>query len=51
MNKKLIITLAIIFVVGFIIYRTFVGSYNNMVNREEAVNSSWAQVENVYQRR
>lgn len=51
MNKKLIITLAIIFVVGFIIYSTFVGSYNNMVNREEAVNSSWAQVENVYQRR
>lgn len=28
-----------------------VGKYNGMVNREEAVNNAWSQVENVYQRR
>lgn len=27
------------------------GSYNNMVTKQETVSSSWAQVENVYQRR
>ncbi|OYU96802.1 MAG: LemA family protein [Bacteroidetes bacterium B1(2017)] len=27
------------------------GSYNNMVSKQETVSSSWAQVENVYQRR
>ncbi len=27
------------------------GSYNNMVTKQENVSSSWAQVENVYQRR
>lgn len=27
------------------------GSYNNMVSKQEATSSAWAQVENVYQRR
>jgi LemA protein len=27
------------------------GSYNSMVNKQEATSSAWAQVENVYQRR
>lgn len=27
------------------------GSYNNMVNKQEATSSAWSQVENVYQRR
>lgn len=27
------------------------GSYNSMVNKQEAASSAWAQVENVYQRR
>lgn len=48
--KKLIIIGALV-VFAIIIYRTFTGSYNNMVTREEGVTSAWAQVENVYQRR
>lgn len=51
MKKLFLVILAVI--VGFVIVAalTFGGSYNNLVTKEEAVNSSWAQVENVYQRR
>jgi LemA protein len=48
--KKLIIIGAIVILI-IIIWRTFAGSFNNMVSREETVTSAWAQVENVYQRR
>jgi LemA protein len=51
MKKGLLITLGIILVVGFILYRVFAGSYNNMVTKEEQVTGAWSQVENVYQRR
>jgi LemA protein len=50
-NKKLWITLAVIVVVGFIIYGNFKGTYNTMVTMDEGVTAQWAQVENVYQRR
>ena len=40
--------LAAIAVVGFL-YLT--GQYNSLVNRSQAVDAQWAQVENVYQRR
>ncbi|MFA6092038.1 MAG: LemA family protein [Elusimicrobiota bacterium] len=29
----------------------YMGAYNGLVSRQEAVNSAWAQVQNVYQRR
>lgn len=48
--KKLII-IGTLVVLAIIIYRTFTGSYNNMVTKEEGVTSAWSQVENVYQRR
>lgn len=51
MKKGLLITAGIILVVGFILYRLFAGSYNNMVEKEETVSEAWSQVENVYQRR
>lgn len=51
MKKGLLITLGIILVVGFILYRVFAGSYNTMVAKEEQVTGAWSQVENVYQRR
>jgi len=51
MKRGLLITIGIIVVVVFIIYRLFAGSYNNMVTKEEQVTGAWAQVENVYQRR
>jgi len=45
------IVIGVILLVVFIIYRSFVGTYNNMISQEENVNQGWAQVENVYQRR
>jgi LemA protein len=45
------ITIGIVLVVVFIIYRMFAGSYNNMVQYNEEVVKQWAQVENQYQRR
>lgn len=48
--KKWII-IGIIVVIVIILYRTFAGSYNNMVTKEEQVSQQWAQVENQYQRR
>ena len=50
-NKKLWITLAVIVVIGFIIYGNFKNTYNTMVTMDEGVTAHWAQVENVYQRR
>ena len=49
--KKVWIVLAIIVVVGLLIYSSVKGTYNSMVTKDESVNASWAQVENVYQRR
>jgi len=45
------IVIGVIILVVFIIYRSFVGTYNTMIGQEEQVNQGWAQVENVYQRR
>jgi LemA protein len=45
------IVIGVILLVVYIIYRSFVGTYNNMIGQEEQVNQQWAQVENVYQRR
>lgn len=53
--KKALITLAIL--IGIIVILTFVvggwvvGIRNNLVTSQENVNQSWAQVQNVYQRR
>lgn len=49
MKKILIIGLVIVGII--IIYRLFAGTYNNLVARQQTVESQWAQVENVYQRR
>ncbi|MBK7887373.1 MAG: LemA family protein [Bacteroidetes bacterium] len=49
--RKTLITLGIILVVVFVLYRLFAGSYNNMVDKEVVVQNAWSQVENVYQRR
>ncbi|ULQ60240.1 LemA family protein [Brucepastera parasyntrophica] len=50
-TKTLLIVVAVILVIGIGVYSFFAGNYNSMVNKEEAVKSQWAQVENVYQRR
>lgn len=49
--KKSLIIIGVVIVVLFIGYRFFAGTYNSMVDMDEAVKKSWAQVENVYQRR
>ncbi len=49
--KKSWIVIIIIVVIIILIYSWFKGSYNNMVTYEEGINTSWANVENVYQRR
>ncbi|WMN12199.1 LemA family protein [Marivirga salinae] len=51
MKKGLLITIGVIAVIVFILYRVFAGSYNKMVTKEEQVTGAWSQVENVYQRR
>ena len=50
LSKGWIISIVIVL---FIILLVSWGSriYNNLVNKEEAVNQQWANVENVYQRR
>jgi LemA protein len=49
--KKSIIVIVVILVLVIIIWNLFGGTYNSLVDREENVKSSWAQVENQYQRR
>lgn len=49
--KKIWIVIAVIAVVILIVYSSVKGTYNTMVAKDEAVSASWAQVENVYQRR
>ncbi len=50
MKKSLIVLLSILAVI-VVLALSFVGSYNNLVQMDEQVTQSWAQVENVYQRR
>ncbi|HTL67019.1 MAG TPA: LemA family protein [Lacunisphaera sp.] len=49
--KTILVVLGILaaFVVGLVLFA--VGQYNGLVNRSQAVDAQWAQVENVYQRR
>ncbi|MDR1861177.1 MAG: LemA family protein [Bacteroidales bacterium] len=49
--KKSFIIIGIIVVAAFLLYRSGKGSYNSMVEKDEAVSAAWAQVQNVYQRR
>lgn len=50
MNKGLIIGLSILAVI-FIIGGSLIGSYNQLQQMDETVNSNWAQIENQLQRR
>ena len=50
MKKSTIILIAAVVLIFFMI-SSAIGKYNAMVSLEEGVDASWAQVENVYQRR
>lgn len=45
------ITIGILVLLAIVIYRLFVGTYNNMVTKDEQVSAQWSNVENQYQRR
>ena len=49
--KKTLIIIGVILLVIVMFYAFFKNTYNTMVLNSEQVNSQWAQVENVYQRR
>jgi LemA protein len=51
MKKTLLIVLGVLVGLILLIYAFFSGTYNSMVQKDEAVQSAWAQVQNVYQRR
>ena len=46
-----VVVLAGLVILGLGLFSFFTGRYNTMVQKQEQVNSAWAQVENVYQRR
>lgn len=49
--RKTIIVIGIILVVGLFLIWPMISSYNKLVSLNQQVKASWAQVENVYQRR
>lgn len=49
--KTFLVGLGIVVVLGLILVAAGVSSYNGLVNRAQAVDAQWAQVQNVYQRR
>lgn len=51
MSKKSIITLAVVGGIIIIAILSCIGMYNGLVDKDEKAAESWAQVQNVYQRR
>ena len=51
MKKKTLLIIGIIVILVIILWSLFVGRYNKMITMTENIDSKWAQVENVYQRR
>ena len=49
--KKILIPVAILAVLGILIYAKAVGTYNQFVQLEEGINGEWAEVQTQYQRR
>jgi LemA protein len=49
--KKILIPVAILAVIGILIYSKAVGTYNQFVQLEEGINGEWAEVQTQYQRR
>ena len=49
--KKLLGILGTLFIIGFLLYRFFVGFYNTGVIYQEDAKTAWSKVESAYQRR
>ncbi len=50
-SRKSWITIAVVAVIILFLYSSIKGSYNGMVQKSESVDTQWANVENVFQRR
>lgn len=51
MKKGCLATLAVVIILGIALFGWVKSTYNGLVKSQESVEASWAQVENVYQRR
>ena len=51
MKKIILITIAVIAIIGVVIGVRTIGIYNQIIAFDESVKEKWAQVENAYQRR
>lgn len=49
--KTVLIVLGVLAAIAVVVVLFLTGQYNGMVNRAQAVDAQWAQVQNVYQRR
>lgn len=49
--KKVLLVLGVLALIGVLVVGYGVSVYNGLVNQQQAVDSQWAQVQNVYQRR
>jgi len=49
--KGFLIGIGVVVALGVILVGYYMGAYNGLVGKQEAVNSSWAQVQTQYQRR
>jgi LemA protein len=49
--KKLLVVVGILVAIAIVAGMWMTGVYNGLVNRSQAVDAQWAQVQNVYQRR
>ena len=49
--KTVLVTLGVLAALALVAVLVGVGSYNSLVNQQQAVDAQWAQVQNVYQRR
>lgn len=51
MNKTVLIIFGVFAAFVIVVVLAAIGTYNGLVNRSQAVDAQWAQVQNVYQRR
>lgn len=49
--KSFLVGLGVVVLLGGVLIAAGISSYNGLVNRSQAVDAQWAQVQNVYQRR
>lgn len=49
--KTALIVLGVLAAIAVVLFLFLTGQYNGLVNRSQAVDAQWAQVQNVYQRR